>query len=185
MNHVFSIGNGFRAPDDTFVYPFLNSKDSMSQLQWDLIDGVSLAVGEIAPMSRSHIHIHPIVTLITWVISGELHLTMKDQVSLSPYTLQLHPEQAAVAQPLTFLQHINNYLQPCRVLYIVSPAYVFALDDRGHVVYDDAIVTLLDWDALAQQGWKIPEIMDLNQPRQDREIALADLHARKVQPNAT
>jgi hypothetical protein len=185
MDHVFSVEKGFKVPDNTLVYPFLNSKDSMSQLPWDLSDGVSLAVGEIAPASRSHIHIHPIVTLITWIISGELHLRMKDPVSLSPYTLQLHPEQAAVSRPQTFLQHINNSSQPCRVLYIVSPAYVFVLDDQGQVVYDDAIVTLRGWDELAQQGWMIPEITDLSQLHQDRENALAILQARKARQNAT
>jgi hypothetical protein len=180
MNHVFSIEHGFTVPDGTVVYPFLNSKDSMSQLPWDLTDGVSLAVGDIAPMSRSRIHVHPIVTLITWVVSGELHLTMKDPVSLAPYTLKLHPEQAAVSRPYTFLQHINNHSQPCRLLYIVSPAYTYALDDQQCVMYDDAIVTLLAWDALAQQGWTIPEITNLNQIRRDRENALARLLTRKA-----
>jgi hypothetical protein len=49
MKRVFHITQGFTVPDGTMVYPFLNSKDSTSDIPWDLVDNVSLAVGDIAP----------------------------------------------------------------------------------------------------------------------------------------
>ncbi len=181
MNHVFTVTTGFTVPDETVVYPFLNSKDIKSQLPWDLSEGASLAVGEIAPVSHSKIHICPIVTLITWVIAGELWITMKDPVSPEPYTVQLQPEQAALTRPGTFLQHRNTQTVPCRVLYIVSPAHVFVVDEQQAFTYDDAIVTDADWLTLARQGWTIPEAADLDRIHRDRARALHYLQTHKSQ----
>lgn len=38
MNRVFSIGQAFRVPDKTLLSPFLNGKDCMSGLPFDLLD---------------------------------------------------------------------------------------------------------------------------------------------------
>lgn len=179
MNHVFTVTTGFTVPDETVVYPFLNSKDIKSQLPWDLSEGVSLAVGEIAPLSHSKIHLCPIVTLITWVIAGELRITMKDPLTSEPYTVRLQPEEAAIARPGTFLQHRNDQTTRCRVLYIVSPAHVFVLDEQQAFMYDDAIVTDADWPTLARQGWTIPEAADLDRIQRDRARALQYLQTHQ------
>jgi hypothetical protein len=168
MNHVFSVEKGFIVPDGTKVYPFLNPRDSESHIPWDLTGDVSLAVGEIAPQSQSKIHIHPLVTLITWVVSGTLQIKMKDPENADPYVVTLEAQQAAVTNPQTFLQHINATDELCRVLYIVSPAYVFLMEADGTVVYDDAVVIDMDWKILAQQQWHIPSIADLSRVKATR-----------------
>jgi hypothetical protein len=154
MNHVFRVTQGFMVPDDTMVFPFLNSKDSNANLPWDLVDDVSLAVGDIAPKSQSKIHVHPLCTLITWVVSGTLQIKMKEPTYPDPYTVSLTPQQAALTRPGTFLQHINTTNDLCRVLYIVSPAFVFVPADGEFAGYDDAPVIGSSWEELAGQMWR-------------------------------
>jgi hypothetical protein len=179
MNHVFKIENGFIVPDGTKVYPFLNPRDSESHLPWDLTGDVSLAVGEIAPHSQSKIHIHPLVTLITWVISGMLQIKMKEPESADPYIVTLNAQEAALTKTQTFLQHVNATDELCRVLYIVSPAYVFLKEADGSVAYDDAVVVDLDWEEFAQQQWSIPNIADLNKVKTARNNALSNLSVKR------
>ncbi len=78
MNRIFRIDRGFQVPDGTIVSPFLNSKDSESDLPWDLIEGFSIAAGEIAPNSKSKIHIMSLVQQVTFVLGGKLEVCMKD-----------------------------------------------------------------------------------------------------------
>lgn len=72
MKQVFRIKEGFIVPDGTKIYPFLNAKDSMSSLPFDLLDGFSIAAGEIFPGTQSKIHIHPLITQVTFVLKGKL-----------------------------------------------------------------------------------------------------------------
>jgi hypothetical protein len=180
MNHVFKITEGFLVPDGTTVYPFLNSKDVMSSLAWDLVDNVSVAVGDIGPSSHSAIHIHPIVTLITWVVSGKLTIKMRDPQSAMPYAVPLEQEQAALICPGTFLQHVNTSPTRCRVLYIVSPAYLFIPETEGSEAYDDAIVVGDDWEVLAQQQWSVPQIQDMREVHVRRQRAFRYLAQNKA-----
>jgi hypothetical protein len=94
-------------PDGTRVYPFLNPLDSTSGLALKLFSGVSVALGELRPGQASKIHMHPLVTMIVWVVSGRLSLKLKDPQSNTPYTLRLRGEHGAVVRPGTFLQLIN------------------------------------------------------------------------------
>lgn len=48
-------------------------------------------------------------------------------------------EEGAVAPRGTYLRLLNPGGRPCRVLYIVTPPYVF-LRRRGTIVHDDAVV---------------------------------------------
>lgn len=54
---IFAIKEWLQVPDQTRVAPFLNAKDCTSSLPYDLLDGFSLAAGEID--SASLIHIMP------------------------------------------------------------------------------------------------------------------------------
>ena len=47
MNRLFKCldADFFRVPDGTLVNPFLNPKDNMSGLPWDILDGLSIAAG--------------------------------------------------------------------------------------------------------------------------------------------
>lgn len=148
-------------PDGTRVYPYLNPLDSTSGLAPNLFGGASVALGVLRPRQRSQIHMHPLVIVIFWVASGRLRIKLKDAV------LNLGPEDGAVARPGTFLQLINPGARQCRVLYIVTPPYVF-LKRKGRVVYDDAAVFGYDWD-------RLPPAPPLRNVRRARRKALAAL----------
>jgi len=84
MNRVFSITVPFRVPDGTWVSPFLNAKDSQSDLPFELLDGFSLAAGTIDPNSCSKIQLMPFDTQVTFVRSGNLAVRMKVRTTQGP-----------------------------------------------------------------------------------------------------
>lgn len=161
LNRIFRRGKGAIVPDGTRVYPYLNPLDSTSGLPAGLFGGASVALGVIRSRQRSRIQMHPLVTVIFWVVSGRLRIQLKDHV------LKLGPENGAVALPGTYLQLINPGARQCRVLYIVSPPYVF-LKRKRKVVYDDAMVFGYEWD-------RLPRPARLQDVRRARRKALAAL----------
>lgn len=179
MNRVFRRGPGNRVPDGTMVYPYLNPTDSTNDLPVGLFDGVSMALGEILPEQTSKIQVHPLVTVVIWVISGRLNLKMKDREQPAAYLVELGPEDGAVALPGTFFQLINRQTEVCRVLYVVSPPYVFLQSADGKVHFDDAIVLDADWETLADQQWRPPSLQDLDQMTVERQNAIKELARRK------
>jgi hypothetical protein len=69
---------------------FLNPKDIMSGLPWDILDGLSIAAGYIEAGIVSEIHVHPFISQITVLISGSLDIHMKDPENMdAPYQVQL------------------------------------------------------------------------------------------------
>jgi hypothetical protein len=179
MNRVFRIGQGIVVPDGTTVYPFLNAKDSTSDLPYDLLDGFSLAAGRIAPRMTSKIHVFPFVTQVTWVVSGHLDIRMKDGEHDQPYTVRLAPQEAVLTKGGTFFQLINTTADLVDVLYVASPPYLFFADEKGAVVYDDAFVFDRSWEEMAGQRWAPPEMPNLDAWRAARERAAAAVAARK------
>jgi hypothetical protein len=182
MNRIFKITQGFKAPDETIVYPFINSKDSQSDLPCDLISDFSIAAGNIEPNAASKIQVHPVVTLVIWVVYGQLQVRMKDVGTSLSYALDMSSEQAALASPTMFLQLINLTASPCRVLYIVCPPYTFDMDDGGNVRYEDAVVLDYSWEQLETLAWNPPELaqrLDTAQVRTAREQALERIRAKK------
>jgi mannose-6-phosphate isomerase-like protein (cupin superfamily) len=152
MNQIFTIPKPFQVPDGTRVSPFLNSKDCMSRLPFNLLDGASLSMGIIKPHTQSKIHIMPHVTQITYVLRGNLEVKMKGLKDAGPYHLSLGPKQAIITELGAFFQLINNTARQCTVLYIVTPAYLFEMGD-DKVVYDDSLVLDESWDDLKAAGW--------------------------------
>ncbi len=179
MNHVFRAGPGSVVPDGTRVSPFLNPTDSASGLPAGMFEGASLAIGALAPGQRSRIHLHPLVTMVTWVIEGRLQIRMKDAGAPAPYLLSLEPEDAALTHPGTFVQLINPGETPCRVLYVCSPGYVWLQGADGRMVYDDAQVFDDDWYALAARGYPLPAAADIEALRSERRRAIAMLARQK------
>lgn len=153
MKGIFSVGKGVGVPDGTRVFSLVNCRDSTSGLPGNLLEDFSLAVGEIEPCRHSKIHVMPLVTQVTFVLRGELEAWMKAADHLEPYSLRLRAEQAILTRPGTFLQFRNRTPAPCRVLYIVSPAYVF-LQEAGRVIYDDSVVLEEDWEELEEVRWE-------------------------------
>lgn len=187
MKHIFSVRQGFPVPDGTIVHPVLDpSVLSDAPAQHD--DALSLAVGHVPPHTSSRIHVHPLVTQVTWLLSGRLVVKMKDAVEATPYTLQLAPEHAVLTRPGTFFQLINSTDHACRVLYIVTPAFLFECDDDGNVLYNDAVVLEQDWDELAAADWQVPALADIEGIRKRRRQArnhLVRRNERGAVPKAT
>ncbi len=177
MNHIFTIKTGNRVPDGTIVHPFLNPQDSDSGLPFQLPEGFSIAAGEIAPRSQSKIHVMPLITQVTFVLSGQLDVIMRDQTTPDQYRLHLIPEQAAVTTPGTFLQLINAGAVTCRVLYLVNPGYVF-LRENDQIIYDDALVFNEDWQMLAQVNWRPPSLVKHKITPEARAAALKRIKER-------
>ncbi len=144
MNRVFRIGAAARVPDGTLVSPLVGAGD---------LDALTLAVGDIEPGRRSAIHVHPLLTQITLVMTGSLEVVMKDPAAGAPYTLPLAPGEAAVTEPGTFFQLHNGGGHPCRVLYLCSPGFM------ADEAYSDAVVLGHDWAALERDGWRLPAPM--------------------------
>lgn len=178
MNKIFKIVNGFVVQDGTQVFPFLNSKDCMSDLPFDLVEGFSIAAGEIFPLSRSKIHLMPLVTQVTFVLDGNLSIYMKDKISSEQYKLELEKHEAIVTQPGTFFQLVNETKELCRVLYIVSPDYLYDKVDNK-VVYDDAIVLNEDWEQLSQLNWNPLDLLNSNITPESRQVAYEKIKLKK------
>ena len=76
MKRIFRPGEFFIVPDGTQVSAFLNATDS-TIADIPMLDGMSIAGGRIASGARSKIHVHPAVTQVTYVLSGDL--TVKNE----------------------------------------------------------------------------------------------------------
>lgn len=170
-HRVFSIQDGIRVPDGTLVYPFLNPKDRTSGLPWDLMDGFSIAAGDIEPGNSSKIHLMPVTSQVTFVLEGELEVRMKEPARAAPYSVKLTRHQAVLTKPFVFLQFINRSDRMCRVLYLVSPPYLFSLDDAGNIEYDDSITFDEDWMDLERVHWKPEGLPDRATAAREREQA--------------
>ena len=173
MKRVFTIEKPFRVPDGTLVSPFLNPKDSMSGLPFDLLEVFSLAAGTIEPKTKSKIHVMPFVTQVTFVRHGELTVRMKGHPDRTHYALTVLSNQAVLTEPGTFFQLVNEGDGPCKVLYIVSPAYLFEMSG-GKVVYDDSVVLEQEWNDLESAEWRPPLRLPTNDQRREAERRLSE-----------
>jgi mannose-6-phosphate isomerase-like protein (cupin superfamily) len=146
MNRVFEPCSYFTVRDGTDVSAFLNANDvNQSDLPYGSLSGFSIAAGRIGAHKRSWIHMHPVVTQVTYVVSGNLVFRMKGPEDSNTYPLETKAGQAVVTRPGTLFQLQNQSSTPANVLYIVSPPYVFEMEgDR--VVYDDAILVARSWE---------------------------------------
>jgi hypothetical protein len=170
LRKIYSMGKSVQVPDGTRVFSLLNCRDSTSGLPGNLLEDFSLAAGEIEPYRHSKIHVMPLVTQVTFVLQGKLEAWMKEADQPVPYSLRLEAEQAILTRPGTFLQFRNHTPAPCRVLYIVSPAYVFLMEE-GRVAYDDSVVLEEDWEELEKINWKPGALRSLDSIHAARELA--------------
>ncbi|MGD9764366.1 MAG: cupin domain-containing protein [Candidatus Binatia bacterium] len=150
----------FTGDDGTQVSPFLNPRDAMSAVPWDLLHGFSLAMGRLAPGEQSAIHVHPFVERVVVVLSGALELLLKDVEDPEPYRIALAAHDAAVMRPGSFQQLRNPGPQRTDLLYVVSPPFQFEPGSGGDPLYTDAIVVGRSWEALQANGWTAPKLSD-------------------------
>lgn len=172
MNRVFCISTFFPVPDGTLVSPFLNPKDNKSGLPFNLLDGFSLAAGIIEGKSKSKIHVMPFVTQVTFVLRGKLTVKMKSIEDDVPYPLSLGTGEAVLTEAGTLFQLTNEEADPCKVLYIVSPAYLYEKSE-GKILYDDSLVLQEDWMQLADSDWRILQEPPTIEKREETKRRLA------------
>lgn len=137
-------GGFIPALDGTEVDAFLNATDGApGRLGQGALRDVSVAVGRLAPGVRSAIHAHPVVTQLTYVLTGQLATRTQDAQDAPPREVFVNPGEALLTEPGALLELRNDGDEDVRVLYIVTPSYVVERDgDR--VVYEDAVL-LKDW----------------------------------------
>jgi hypothetical protein len=194
MNRLFECleANFFKVPDGTLVNPFLNPKDIMSGLPWDILDGLSIAAGYINPGDVSEIHVHSFISQITLLVSGALDIHMKDPGNAdAPYILPLKlptptgkpgfTTAATLGSPGTFFQLDNSRgSEPARVLYLAIPSYLYEPGKTPDAppIYDDAVTVGSDWKRLADLNWNPPELCDPARSYAARQNALQRLAKR-------
>jgi len=180
MRRIFETGKFFPVPDGTEVCPFLNPFDvNEKHLPIEILSGMSIAAGQIGPGVVSKIHIHPLVTQVTWVVDGLIQVTMKGVQDESPYSVEIHSGQAILTEPCTVFQLINpDSSHMASVLYIVSPAYVFDMED-DKVLYDDAIILDATWEDLASRNWHLATLGNLEETRRNRDQAMRRITERR------
>jgi hypothetical protein len=176
MKRVLEPCRFFPVRDGTQVASVLNFWDANAQARAvDAFAGASLAVGEIPPLCASRPHLHPLVAQVTWVLDGRLRVRMKEPSSPDPYELEVGRGAGVLTEPMTFLQLVNpDALQAARVLYVVTPAYVYLPGENG---YDDAVVFDASWDELARGGFSTLAISDRDAIRLQRARAQDRLRA--------
>lgn len=117
----------------------------------------------------SAIHVHPVVTQVTYVVSGRLTVRMRGPDDAEPNELVAEAGAAIVTEPGVPVQLANDTEEDIHVLYVTSPAYLSVRDD-GRPVYDDAI--LLD-------GWSAPlSDTDRERARIERDAVLRRTQGR-------
>ena len=153
MKRVYQPRGWFTVPDGTEVSAFLNATDAtQTDVPWGSLGEMSIAAGRIAPKSQSWVHVHPVVTQVTYVLTGQLRVRMKEasQIAADVAADELLVErgQAVVTRPGTLFQLCNEGNEASEVLYIVSPSYVFEMvGDK--VIYDDAVLVARRWEELS------------------------------------
>jgi mannose-6-phosphate isomerase-like protein (cupin superfamily) len=159
MNRKFRPRGYFTVPDGTEVSPFLNATDTQqSDVPWNGLAEMSIAAGRVRPRLCSSIHVHPIITQVTLLLSGNLSVRMKGKSDAEPYDLQLRaPGDAVVTRPGTLFQLRNDGDSVAEVMFIVSPPYVFEMED-GKVRYDDAVIVTQTWEELQAANYDVPAL---------------------------
>ena len=193
MNRLFTARDSgfFKVPDGTLVNPFLDPTDGMSGLPCELVDGPSVAAGQVNPGVVSEIHVMPFVSQITVLLSGKLVIRMMEpQAGDPPYEIDLELPKgglgpgfaaAAVITPPGTLFQLDNASgsEPARVLYVVTPSYVFEPGPAGEPpVYDDAITLGNDWAALGDSEKVTTALADPTRSRTARHAALQRITER-------
>jgi hypothetical protein len=88
MHKVFQPRGYFKVPDGTEVSPFLNATDvSQDDVPWNALGDLSIASGRIGRHVHSSVHMHPIVTQVTYVVSGSLTVRVMDPGAPEAYQL--------------------------------------------------------------------------------------------------
>lgn len=179
-DRVYKIEEGVEVPDKTMVFPILDP-EQQRKAGLEIFEPMSLAMGELEYKETSSIHVHPIISHLTWVLSGQLQVKMKDHEHTEAYTIDVDANQAVLTKPGTFFQLINRGVDTCKILYQCAPAFVFDMDENGTVFYNDAIVLEnYSWEKLKSLNWDIPELKtDIEVLKKKRQEAIKRMQSNK------
>jgi mannose-6-phosphate isomerase-like protein (cupin superfamily) len=173
MKRIFVQSDPNRVPDGTLVSELLR------------VDGFSLASGVIEPGVSSKIHLHPFVTQVTYVQNGRVIAWMRGPSDAKPYSLELSSDQACLTEAGTFFQLVNPAYEPCHVLYIVSPPFLFEIGPAGNVVYNDAVILDGTWEDLAREKYDLSQLVKRIPTAEERQKSAERLaRQRKVTTRA-
>jgi mannose-6-phosphate isomerase-like protein (cupin superfamily) len=172
MKRVFTPPDFTRVPDGTLVAELLR-----------VGDGFSMAPGVIEPGNFSKIHLHPFVTQATYVRSGRLIVWMRGPKDPKPYSLELESDQACLTEPGTLFQLVNPAYEPCHVLYIVSPSFLFETGPAGNVVYNDAVILEGSWEDLAKAKYDLGKLAKRIPIAEERQRSAERLARLRQPPN--
>jgi len=153
MKQPYRAGPYIRVPDGTEVSPFLNATDiSQSNVPWGSLGDMSIAAGRIQPGTSSWIHMHPVVTQVTYITSGNLIVWTKSPGE-ARNRIETTVGDAIVSQPGSLIQYVNEKQCVAEVLYIVQPSYVFepGSEESDEPIYDDAILIAETWDDVTNE----------------------------------
>jgi mannose-6-phosphate isomerase-like protein (cupin superfamily) len=186
MHRVFQPRGYFEVPDGTEVSPFLNATDVyQDDVPWDALGDLSIASGRIRPRVHSSVHMHPIVTQVTYVVAGSLTVRMKDAEIEEAYELSVQAGSAVITRPGTLFQLLNDTDAVVDVLYIVSPSYVFEMEG-GELKYDDALIVAPTWEELVAADYDVPALtIRPDEVRTRRVESLGRLAKRKAAGGAS
>jgi hypothetical protein len=144
------------AADGTEVCAFLNPLDARSTFRAHPGgDAIGMAAGRIGPGVRSAIHVHPVLTQITYVTAGTLTVLMREPDEAGPSRLQVPAGSATLTAAGTLLQLCNETDRIVEVLYMSAPAYVLETAADGSIRYEDALMLGTDWDEQAVRDWGV------------------------------
>ena len=180
MNRVFEPRGYFTVPDGTDVSAFLNATDlTQADVPWNAVGDMSIAQGRINPGVRSWVHVHHVVTQVTYLLAGELTVRMKEANTPEPYELVLKPGQAVLVQPGTLFQLQNEGNALAKVLYLVSPSYVSEVEGQ-EVRYDDATLVAKTWKEIVGADYDLPTInASASEAKLQRREAIRRIARRK------
>jgi mannose-6-phosphate isomerase-like protein (cupin superfamily) len=181
MQKVFQPRGYFKVPDGTEVSPFLNATDvSQDDVPWNALGDLSIASGRIGPYVHSSVHMHPIVTQVTYVVSGSLTVRMMDPGAPEAYQLSADPGSAVITRPGTLFQLLNDSDTIAEVLYIATPSYVFEAEGET-VKYDDAVIVADTWQDLVAADYEFPALkVHPEEVRKSRAESLGRLAKRRA-----
>jgi len=85
MDQLFKATEFFPVSDGTVLAHLINSKDIEREMGLGETGSLSIAHGKIASGVTSEIHVLPCVDQVTYVLEGELRITMQDKPGAAPY----------------------------------------------------------------------------------------------------
>jgi len=138
--------------------------------------GLSIAEGRL-PIGEFGVHAHRSLEQITYVLSGQLLVTMGDPVTGETVELACGPGDTIGTAPLVTLSYRNPGPEPVRVLFICAPPY--PADDADTTTFKDhRALTAAELDTAAARLQESRAAVNAQFDALETRIAEMQEHAR-------